>query len=187
MWGYKINNSFFRSILRIGRTKTALNLIAVDVDDGETLQAAVNSNNSFLAKPDNRFVRNLFQDYDQTLDNTEAIRISRAALAASLFENGEVVYWKPDSESFFETTETDYSVNTEQASGTAIVREVEVYVGGREIPATGSVADDGINITYSYSVNGTSIDITLSRSPGVVGSPVSVKIKWHLKIIEVES
>lgn len=187
MWGYKILRSFFRSILRIGRTKTALNVIAVDVDSGETLQAQVNSNNSSLMQSDSPFVRNLFQDYDSTIDNTEAIRISRASLASTLFTNGEVIYWKPISYSDSVTDTTSFTIDTTSEEATATVSDVHVLINGVEIPETGSEEADSANNSFSYSVSGTDITITLDRVPGFPGSPAWVKIRFFTKIVEVET
>jgi hypothetical protein len=187
MWGYKIMRSFFRSILRIGRTKTALNVIAVDVDNGETLRAQVNSNNSSLMQNDSPFIRNLFQDYDSTIDNTEAIRISRASLASTLFINGEVIYWKPITYSDSVTSTTSFTIDTTSQDSTATVSDVHVLINGVEIPETGSTEADNTNNSFSYAVSGTDITIDLDRAPGFAGSPAWIKIRFFTKIVEVET
>jgi len=179
--------SFFRSIVRIGRTKTALNVIAVDVDSGETLQAQVNSNNSSLMQSDSPFIRNLFQDYDSTIDNTEAIRVSRASLASTLFADGQVVEWKPMKEDYYVTDQTSFTIDTTSNEDTATVRQIQVFVKPNEIPETGSAQADNSRITYTYSVSGTDLTIDLSAEPGFSGSPSWVQITFFTKIVRVET
>lgn len=179
--------SFFRSIVRIGRTKTALNVIAVDVDSGETLRAQVNSNNSSLMQNDSPFIRNIFQDYDSTIDNTEAIRISRASLASTLFANGQSIEWRPMKQDYYVTDQTSFIIDTTSNEATATIRQLQVFVKPNEVPETGSAQAANHRVTYTYSISGTDLTIDLSAAPGFTGSPSWVQVTFFTKIVEVET
>lgn len=124
------------------------------------------------------------QDLEQLRATVEAQRIVLCNIQAGCLDQAaSTTYFQvPFRQYFYNLTNQDtaFTVATGSLDATAIVEGVEVDQNGTGLPETGGNAI-AVN-SYSYVVNGTNIDVTLTSGVGNTNAPEWVLIKGYTRV-----